>query len=220
MHEQTLLFVGPPSSGKGTQSELVAQELAMPRIDVGALLRERARTDDATAHTIQTVMEAGKTLDDDTIRPIAEPAFITAAAGGRGLIIDGYCRTVEQVDHITDLVRAHQLPPLTVIHITVNEAEATLRMQHRRYCSGCNAQQYLVTNTDDAVACVRCGGHLVRRNDDSVEVFTKRIATFNTVTKPAIAYLSKKFPVITINGEHSIAVVHSMIMHALHDGAH
>lgn len=212
MHAQTFLFVGPPSSGKGTQSALLAEALGIPRIDVGALLRDRARQEDTLGRKIATTMASGKTLNDELIRPITEPAFIAKANKAKGLVIDGYCRSVKQVTHLQEMVAEKKLPPITVINITVNEEEATQRMQHRRYCKGCNAQQYLITNAPDAIACVRCGGHLVKRDDDSLEVFKERIATYHRVTVPAIHTLSRIFTVITIDGEHSISAVHTSIM--------
>lgn len=218
MEQRTILFVGPPSSGKGTQSSLLAKAINCPRIDVGALLRDRARVSDPLGHTIATIMASGKTLADNKIRPIVEPAFLAAVADHKGLIIDGYCRSVDQVDHLYDLVESKKLPPVTVIHITVNETEATKRMHHRRYCSGCNAQQYLVTTTSDATACLRCGGHLIKRADDSVKVFMQRIRTFHAATVPAIRALSSLFTVITIDGEHSINTVHRSIMKAISRG--
>jgi len=215
MQPRTILFVGPPSSGKGTQSALLAAELKLPRIDVGALLRDRARDHDPLATKIATTMASGHALSDEMIRPITEPVFVTTAAQHHSLIIDGYCRSVDQVEHLEELVAAKKLPPVTVIHITVNETEATRRMSHRRYCSGCNAQQYLITNTDEATSCLRCGGHLTKRSDDSIEVFKQRIRTFHKLTVPAIHALTARFSVLTVDGEHSIETVHHNIVKAL-----
>lgn len=220
IHHQTYLFVGPPSSGKGTQSELLAKEFDLPRVDVGAVLRDRARDHDHLGQQIAAAMNAGAALDDTLIRPIAEPVFVTATLKGKGLIIDGYCRSVNQVDHLQELVADHKIYPVTVIHISVNEAEATKRMEHRRYCSGCNAQQYLVTTASTATACLRCGGHLIKRSDDSLEIFKERIITFHRVTVPAIHKLSQHFTMITIDGEHSIEAVHQTLIKALRHESH
>lgn len=220
IQHHTFLFVGPPSSGKGTQSALLAAEFNLPRVDVGAILRDRSREHDALAQQLMADMSSGGTVADATIRPIAEPVFIATVKSHQGLIIDGYCRTAEQVEHLNDLVEEKKIPPVIVVHITVNEDEATRRMQHRRYCSGCNAQQYLVTDTDTATACLRCGGHLIKRSDDSLEIFKNRIATYNRATIPAISALSKRFSMITVDGEHSIETVHRTIMQELNHGSY
>lgn len=214
MKQFVYLFVGPPSSGKGTQSEMLASKEGIPRIDVGAILRERANKEDATASAIRQIMQAGKTLPDKTIRPIVEP-IILQRVNAKGLVLDGYCRTLEQVEHLHSLVASKKIPPVLVIKLTVNEQEAVKRMEHRRYCSGCNAQQYLVTDAKEAVSCLRCGGHLTKRADDDLAVFTERLKTYHRKTVPAVKELSRLFTTITIDGEKSIESVHLLVTEAI-----
>lgn len=208
-HPYTLVVVGPPGSGKGTQAAKLAESLGWPHIDVGDLLREAARGQDATAHEIKTTMQQGKMLPSELVKPIVAQALGHCQ---NGVVLDGYARQVDQVDTLIDWAEAGTIPPLWGVQLDVPAADIIGRIKQRRYCSGCRHKQYLVTDVDQAVSCLRCGGHLMRRSDDQESTVKTRLATFAEQTVPAIKRLGSKARLTVIDGQGTIDEVAARVL--------
>jgi adenylate kinase len=210
----TIVVVGPPGSGKGTQANRLAEQLGWPHVDVGDLLREASRGQSEAAQTIRSTMQRGRMLSQSVVRPVVEAAIFELK---QGLILDGYARQVEQVEILKDWANKGQIPPLWGLQLDVPAAEIIERIKQRRYCTECRHKDYLVTDTAEAVSCVRCGGHLVKRQDDATQTVTRRLDTYEEETKPAITLLKKIAPVTVIDGRGSIDEVAARIEQAITD---
>jgi len=197
----TIVVVGPPGSGKGTQAARIAELLGWSHIDVGDLLRNAARQNTDTALTIRDTMQRGQMLPAEIVRPIIETAVLNHQ---EGFVLDGYARRVEQVEILTSWAAAGDIPPIWGIQINVPSADIIERIRQRRYCTGCHHKNYLVNDTDEAVRCLRCGGHLTKRTDDTDQTVKQRLETYERETIPAIKQLKSIARVSVIDGRGSI----------------
>lgn len=195
--------MGPPGSGKGTQSDLLGEKLEIPKIDIGSILRKRADKEDEVGQKIHTLQNEGKMVSDDMLEPIIEPEICVQPESG--FIIDGYCRNSEQVKHIIDWQKKGIIKDPLVVNLEV-DTDATLeRIKKRRYCASCNEIKYI--KTPDQTDCAECGEVLAKREDDNVDTFMKRVETYRKQALPARKVLENMYPFITIKGDQTIEAV-------------
>lgn len=208
----TFVVVGPPGSGKGTQAAHLAEFLGWPHIDVGDLLRDAARGDSQEAQTIRQTMQQGHMLPSEIVRPVVERALRHCQ---KGVVLDGYARQVDQVDTLIEWAAAGAIPPLWGCQLDVPTEEILNRIKQRRYCSDCRHKQYLVTDADQAVSCLRCGGHLIKRGDDQEATVAERLRTYERESLPAIRRLEDKARLTVVDGRGSIEEVATRVLHEL-----
>lgn len=92
-----ILLIGPQGSGKSTQAELLAKTLNLPRITMGDIFRQIAAEDSVEGQRIREVMEKGFLVDDQTAAELVKKRLEKADMQS-GFIMDGYPRTIEQVN--------------------------------------------------------------------------------------------------------------------------
>ena len=89
-----LVLLGPPGAGKGTQAERLSGRLDVPHISTGDLFRAHLRDRTPLGLEAQKYMDAGELVPDDvTVAMVRERL---TAGPGRGFILDGFPRNVEQ----------------------------------------------------------------------------------------------------------------------------
>lgn len=207
MSKRVIIFVGPPGSGKGTQSDLLGDSLGIPKIDVGSLLRQRAKSPDETGKTIHRFQNEGKMIPDDMLEPVIEP--VIQKQPNKGFILDGYCRNIQQVQHVFDWEKKGIFKEPIVINLNVNTNTTLKRIKQRRFCATCNEIRYV--KNDDQTTCDTCHGILQKREDDNVDTFKKRVVTYKQQALPAQKLLADRYKYIVISGEQPIEDVHRNI---------
>jgi adenylate kinase len=120
-----IVVVGAPGSGKGTQSSLLADQLDVPVVSSGQLLRDLARTGTDTGREIARDLDRGELVPDDLIIAAVRDALGTAASSGR-FVVEGFPRTLAQAERSESSLR-----PDAVIHLDVPDAVARARLAGR-----------------------------------------------------------------------------------------
>lgn len=92
-----ILLAGLPGSGKTTQAIKLAQELNVPLIRTGDILREMSTKEDGLGRRIKDIMDKGALVEDDLVAEIVEKK-LAEMGKETGFIMDGYPRTVEQIN--------------------------------------------------------------------------------------------------------------------------
>lgn len=211
MKRFTFLFVGPPGSGKGTQAEALAAALALPHVDVGALLRELAEIDNTTGRLIKSLMIAGQTVPEEVV--LAELlVHLKKHDLSKGLVLDGYCRTQRQAQDLLNLQSQAAIPPLVVIAITVDDQLLQERITTRKYCELPDGEKKIINNSFSVNDCQQRGGVVSQRDDDNLATFHKRLKLYHEQTEPAIADLTQSAQgLITVDGTPPIKEVAATI---------
>lgn len=91
-----VLLVGLPGSGKSTQVERISQELSVPVISMGGMLREIASSSSELGNHVAHVMSTGELVSDEIVSKIIKDK--ASSLSDEGFVMEGYPRTLEQID--------------------------------------------------------------------------------------------------------------------------
>ncbi|MPZ20079.1 MAG: adenylate kinase [Luteitalea sp.] len=191
-------MLGPPGAGKGTQGERLAREYGVPRIATGDILREAVAAGTDLGRLAKATMEAGQLVGDEVMIEIVRER-LSQPDTRRGFVLDGFPRTVGQAEALDALVSTRGV--LTVLHIVVPLDELARRVASRRICAQCGANAGPLTPQE--APCAVCGGTLVQRTDDSVDVVRKRLHVFEIETAPLVKYYRPRSTFFEIDGNQS-----------------
>lgn len=160
-----LILMGPPGAGKGTQAAVVADHHGIPAISTGDIFRANVSEGTDLGVEAQRYMDAGEYVPDEVTNrmvrnrigePDAEPGFL----------LDGYPRTLAQVEELDAMVAdtGHKLDAVVVL--TVDEEELVQRLLRRAATDG---------RTDDTEDVVRRRQEVyVEQTEPLVEVYRDR----------------------------------------------
>lgn len=123
-------MMGPPGSGKGTQGELLAQRLGIPRHSTGDILRAALRDRTEMGVRAQRYMNAGELVPDDVILGIVAEA-IDGTESQAGFMLDGFPRTVVQAEGLARILRQRGLELDAIVDLVVTDQEIITRLSSR-----------------------------------------------------------------------------------------
>ncbi|MEZ0322766.1 MAG: adenylate kinase [Hydrogenothermaceae bacterium] len=184
---KTVIFLGPPGAGKGTQAQLLQERLGFIQISTGDLLREAVKNQTPLGVKAKSYMDEGKLVPDDLIIDLIKEKL--SQIGDRNVILDGFPRTVTQAKALSDLLSKIGRKIDGVILFDIKEDEVVKRLSGRRVCPSCGAIYHIIYNPpkEDEI-CDRCGTKLIQREDDKEEVIRKRFKVYIDQTAPLIDY--------------------------------
>lgn len=195
--KSTIVLLGPPGSGKGTQGEKLSDELGYIRLSTGDMLREAVRNQTELGKKAKEFMDAGALVPNDLIIGLMKEKIAQASGG---VILDGFPRTVEQADAL-----AEQLDVDLALNLDVDDEELISRLTKRRSCPQCNAVYHLVSKPPMKEGiCDKCGSELYQRDDDTEATVSNRLKVYRENTMPLIDYYAGKGTLVTIKGIGSI----------------
>jgi adenylate kinase len=188
-----IIFIGPPGSGKGTQSTLLLKNFSIPSICVGDILRAKIQND----IDLKQKMDSGSLLSSDYINQIMADELKKLNLD-QNMILDGYPRTIEQalfLDEIYPNVKK------VAVFFKSNDQDLIDRLSNRFLCSDCKAvynKKY--NNTKVSGVCDNCGGtKFTQRADDNKDVIKNRLEQYRNSTEPLLEYYSKSNILNTID---------------------
>jgi adenylate kinase len=207
-----LVMLGPPGAGKGTQAERISRTRGLPKISTGDILREAVQERTPLGCAAKESMEAGRLVGDDVMIGIVHERLVRDDARG-GFVLDGFPRTIVQAGALDRLIEGRG--PLVVLDIVVPEEVLVRRLATRRICRSCG-QNAAVEWLD---ACGSCGGPLVTRVDDGVEIVRERLGVYQRQTRPLVEYYSGRPTFRRIDGNLPPDIVTAAIDAALGEAA-
>jgi adenylate kinase len=203
-----LVMLGPPGAGKGTQAERISRMRQLPKISTGDILREAVHDRTPLGCAAKQAMEAGRLVSDDVMIGIVQERLDRDDARS-GFVLDGFPRTIVQAGALDRMVDGRG--PLVVLDIVVPEEVLVRRLASRRICGQCGRNAAVEWLT----VCGRCGGELVARVDDGVEIVRERLGVYHRQTKPLVDYYSARPTFRQIDGNLPPDVVTGAIDAAL-----
>jgi adenylate kinase len=187
-----VLMLGPPGAGKGTQAERLARARGLVKISTGDILREAVQAGTKMGLAAKTTMEAGNLVPDDVMIGIVEERLNRDDARA-GFVLDGFPRTVAQAAALDAMMNGRG--PLVVLAMVVPEDILVRRLATRRICSKCGA-----TAAVDWTVCGKCGGALIARVDDSIDIVRERLKIYLRQTEPLVNFYSPRGTFRQIDG--------------------
>jgi len=210
-----IVLIGPPGSGKGTQAARICDRYHLPWISTGEILRAAVKAETPLGRKVHDTLSSGGLVDDalmiDLVRSrLAEPDAIT------GFVLDGFPRTINQALALDALLAEH---PLLALLLDVPGPELERRLGARRICSTCKALYATGTRYgSEEELCSKCGGTLIRRDDDNIDVIRNRLQTYRNTADPLIAHYSARGVLTAIDGTASSEKVTKALLKAIDAG--
>lgn len=173
-----LVLFGAPGSGKGTQSEKLIENYGLHHISTGEVLRDHIKRETELGKTAQKYISEGQLIPDDLMISILDDVLEKEAKGKKGVIFDGFPRTIPQAEALNELLKKRGTELNAVIGLEVPEDELVERMLNRGKATG--------------------------RADDNLETIKKRLDVYHSQTSPLRDHYKKQNKYLQINGSGNV----------------
>jgi len=188
------IIFGAPGAGKGTYATRLQAKLGVDVIAMGDIFREIVKEKTDLAAKVKGYMEKGSLVPDDVVVEVLKD-HLAKISGGKGFILDGYPRTLDQAKKLDGITQIDVIMQLNVPDWIIIE-----RLSTRRVCKNCGTifnVKFLKPKVEGV--CDKCGGPLYQRADDNPETIKNRLKVYQEQTAPLIEfYKEKKVPFIEL----------------------
>jgi adenylate kinase len=183
-----LIILGPPGAGKGTQATRVAAGHGIPAISTGDIFRANIKNETELGKQVKDILASGGYVTDEITNAIVRDRLLEDDAS-QGFLLDGYPRTLAQVDALDAMLAedAHALD--AVLELTVDEDAVVQRLLKRAEIEG--------------------------RVDDTEEVIRERQAIYRRETAPLADVYAARGVLVQVDGMGEVDEVTRRIDEAL-----
>ena len=183
-----LLIMGPPGAGKGTQAQRVSEHYGIPAISTGDMFRAMKTSDTPLARQLRAIMESGGLVSDEITNEIVAERLnqIDCAAG---FLLDGYPRTLQQVQALEDFLATAGESLDAVISLQADVDEVVDRLLKRAEIEG--------------------------REDDTADTIRRRQLIFAQETEPLLDVYRSRGLLVEVDGLGAIEEVSARLFAAL-----
>ncbi|MFH1946622.1 MAG: nucleoside monophosphate kinase [Candidatus Magasanikbacteria bacterium] len=218
--KRIIILMGVPGSGKGTQARKLVAKYNYGQISTGDLLRALDKDENADPEDKQKLadMKAGRLVSDDLIYKLAFAEMDKYLDAGRGIILDGAIRNLDQAMKYQKYFEGKGLTDeVMVIEVALSDKTSFNRLTKRKICPSCGfilpyspdnpstLRQAQGSGQAKNTKCPECGGKLIVRSDDNPETAKQRIAEQgNSAISPILDYYCDLGILQTVDGEVSI----------------
>jgi adenylate kinase len=183
-----IILLGMPGAGKGTQAQIIEEELAIANVSTGAILREVSKSKSDLGQKVQSYVNSGQLVPDEIIIEMLVQR-ISKDDCNNGFILDGFPRNIEQAKSLDQAGVSIDL----VIYLKILEEQIIERMSGRRIHLASGRSYHTTFNPpkvdgkDDLT-----GEDLVQRSDDKPDVIKKRLEVYFNETEPMLDFYKNK----------------------------
>lgn len=186
-----IILFGPPGSGKGTQAVMLRDKYALLHISTGDIFRSEIKNNTLLGAEAKGYLDEGKLVPDElTIRILEDYMDKNLRSQHKGIIFDGFPRTIPQAEALDQLLIEKKMPVKKVLALNVEDDEVTRRIINRGKSSG--------------------------RSDDTDEsTVRKRLQVYKNQTEPLKDYYIEQGKFTALDGEGRIDDVFATLCHEL-----
>lgn len=212
-----LVLFGPPGAGKGTQAQLLKDQLQVAHISSGDLFRHHLSNGTELGQLARGYMNQGVLVPDDvTIGMVLDR--LGQLPDDHGFLLDGFPRNVNQAEALDQALNQSSQGIDRVIHIKVADQELIQRLSNRYICRVC--QKPFARDRVTGAAPQRCdecadGGDIYQRDDDTAEAVANRISVYHQETAPVLDFYQARGLLTDVPGEGAVAAVNESVLQAL-----
>lgn len=179
------LLFGAPGSGKGTQSKFIQEAYGFDHLSTGDMFRKHLKEETALGKQAKSFISVGDLVPDELVIEMVNDELDVE----KNIVLDGFPRTLEQGKALTAFVENKDLKTGGVVYLDVPKEALVARLAGRRVCKVCRTAYHIETApTKTEGTCDDCGGEVIPRNDDSLEVIQHRLSVYEEQTKPLVEY--------------------------------
>jgi adenylate kinase len=183
-----LIIVGPPGAGKGTQAGRIADAFGIPAVSTGDIFRKNVAEGTPLGVQAKAIMDAGDYVPDSLTNELVK-SRLNEADAENGFLLDGYPRTVGQVEYLDALLAEQGTGIDAVVQLVADQDELVGRLLKRAEEQG--------------------------RSDDNEETIRRRQQVYTEQTAPIVAAYGERGLVVDVDGLGSIDEVGDRIQAAL-----
>lgn len=184
-----IIISGAPGCGKGTQSELIIEKFQLEHFSTGELLRKEIAEQTALGIEADKFISKGNLVPDEMIIDVLTKAIKRLDIDCKGVILDGYPRTVKQAEDLERLMNELLKPTTVLIELQVPDRELINRLLTRGKTSG--------------------------RSDDNLETIKQRLEVFEAKTAPVNDFYRKLNKYVAVDGVGTIDEIFERIVKAV-----
>ncbi|MGY2067721.1 adenylate kinase [Blastococcus sp. SYSU DS0619] len=157
-----IVLLGPPGAGKGTQAQIIADELGVPAISTGDIFRANVSGKTELGQQVKAYLDSGELVPDEITVAMVSGRLAEPDATG-GFLLDGFPRSIPQAEQLRDSLAADGQSLDRVLELVVDEEELVRRLSGRR---------------------MLVDGQMVQRDDDKPETVRHRLKVYREQTAP------------------------------------
>lgn len=215
MTQFSLILLGPPGAGKGTQAGRIVTEYGIPHISTGDILRSAVKNQTQMGLEAKKFMDAGELVPDSVVIGIVKDR-LQEPDTAKGFLMDGFPRTIPQAEALDEALEGLGRAVSKTVVILVDEEDLVRRLTGRRICRSCQAPFHVMFNPPKAEnVCDVCSGELYQRDDDTEATVRNRLEVYRNQTEPLIEYYDRQGVVARIDGAQAPEAVYEDIRAAL-----
>lgn len=184
-----IILCGAPGCGKGTQSDFIVDKYGLTHLSTGDLMRKEVASGSELGQLISSYTSQGQLVPDDVTIKLLEQYIDSLPADTKGLIFDGFPRTLNQAVQLERLMKKRGDVTAILIDINVPEDEIIRRLIERGKTSG--------------------------RADDNLETIKKRLVVYHEQTRPVDDYYELMDKYVRIQGLGTISEIFGRICRVL-----
>lgn len=208
---RTVLIMGPPGAGKGTQAGHLVSAYSLRHVAMGDVLRTAVADGTELGRTAQGYMDRGELVPDEVIIGLLRD-LIAALGDSEGVLIDGFPRTVAQAEALDQALDTLGRNVDVVLDISVPSDVLVGRLASRWICRDCQTPYNVNSNPPAQPGmCDACGGELYQRADDTSEAVSNRLAVYEAQTAPVSEYYRGRGLLRVIDGNQPLDTVQGAI---------
>ncbi len=184
-----LVLFGAPGAGKGTQSKLLVRKYNLFHVSTGDILRSEIKSESQLGLRAEEYINRGELVPDALVVNMME-RLIEKHSDVNGFIFDGFPRTTEQANVLSEMLMGKQEKIAIMLRLNVENNEVVTRMKRRASKSN-------------------------RSDDKNIDIVLNRLKVYERQTKPVAQFYKDQHKCVDIDGEGSIYEIHHRLCLAI-----
>ncbi len=204
---KTLIFLGPPGAGKGTQAERLVKEKGFIQLSTGDILREAVKNKTPLGLKAKEYMDKGELVPDDLIIGIIKDKL--EQLKDKDIILDGFPRTIPQAEALDKILKEVGRNLDAVILFKIPDELVIERLSGRRVDPKTGKIYHIKYNPPPE------GVEVIQRDDDKEEVIKHRLEVYHKQTEPLVEFYKKQNKLVEVDASKSPDEVYNQILSVL-----
>ncbi|GAB3738215.1 adenylate kinase [Nocardiopsis nanhaiensis] len=193
------VLVGPPGAGKGTQAQILAEELSVPKVSTGDIFRANVSGGTELGKKAKEFMDRGDLVPDEVTNAMVKDRLAQDDAE-TGFLLDGFPRNVPQAETLQGMLVDLDSGLDVVLELKVDEEEVVKRLSGRRSCPECGRVYHVEYDAPQSTGkCDNEGADLYQRDDDREETIRHRLKVYREQTAPLVEFYAGEGLLATIS---------------------